>query len=262
MILQRNVAEHYGFTTHALSTHASGNTSIGNEDWDRLQKLFFCDESLRNSTRDCPELTIVTWSNRSEPTLLANSLSYLGVRDLVVLRPEPPDSEWRHAFKVSLLDQWLPQCKTEYVLAFDADDVLVFSDPAEMLRRFRSYDCQILFTTEPYDWPPHRDDLRAFEQEVINQPSGAKQGFYGVPFEGRYINSGGFIAHRDYLAKCAAELMPELWEPTSDCWARIPWDKAHRAFDDQLAWRMMHKKYYPDIRADDKSLIFSHLEYR
>ena len=67
------VLESYGFTTDALITHASGGLSYEDE-WRAFQDQFFADDSLRNSARDCPALTIVTYSTYDEPTLLERCL--------------------------------------------------------------------------------------------------------------------------------------------------------------------------------------------
>ena len=85
--------ESYGFTTYALITHASGGLSYEDE-WRAFQDQFFADDSLRNSVTDCRELTIVTYSTYDEPTLLERCLEHLGVRNLVVLRPDA-GTEWR-----------------------------------------------------------------------------------------------------------------------------------------------------------------------
>jgi hypothetical protein len=245
------VLDSYGFTTDALITHASGGLSYEDE-WRVFQDQFFVDDRLRNSVTDCPELTIVTYSTCDEPTLLERCLEHLGVRNLVVLRPDA-GAVWRFAFKVSLVHGWLQsgQCQTEYIMALDADDLLVFGDPAEMVRRFKEYSCQLLLGSDDCNYPPDRE-CDEFENEV--------NGSFGQ--EWRHINSGGYIAQRDYLAARLADIIPHIDERHPQWWARLWYNDRLWDFDDQLSWRQMHRLYYPEIRTDSKPAIFSRFNTR
>jgi hypothetical protein len=87
-------------------------------------------------------------------------------------------------------------------MALDARELLVSGDPAELVRRFKECNCQLLLGSDDCNYPPAYE-CDKFENEV--------NGSFGPKW--RHINSGGYIARRDYLAARLAGIIPHIDGP-------------------------------------------------
>lgn len=233
---------HYGLSRDALIIHCPGPLrSPGNplhRDWDRACASFFADDSLRGAYASHADLTIITYNSYLLPCLLERCLAHLGVDGLVVLGRGKTDWTWE--YKVSLVRDYLASdaCRSEYVLCLDGYDVLVLSGPSVILRRFMRSGCQMLFCSTAWDWPPS-PECRRFEESVTAPADRAHQ----------HLNAGGILARRSFLEPRLAEIMDAAGK-------QRPWCFARHGFSDQLAWRHLHRRYYPAIRVDTSCDLF------
>jgi|HubBroStandDraft_3_1064219.scaffolds.fasta_scaffold216422_1 hypothetical protein len=238
-IQQSSWHDKYGFASNALSVHAPSRFK-GHHLWHDMVFRFLRDRQLKASGRDHPDLSIISWSNYPVPQLLQRCLDYRGL-SLTVLRPDNPGAEWSHYSKVTLTYDWLKAGNgNDYILQLDVNDVLVFGQPDQMIERFESYGCDVLLGNAPRSFPP-REDHQAFEAGVYEDADP----------RWRHINSGGVLARRDALMRHLEEIM----KAKESFWYSAWWD-------DQMAWREMHKRHYPSIRVDTRALIFSQLDTR
>jgi hypothetical protein len=183
------------------------------------------------------DVTFVTYHNYKFKCLLERCYEAYGIRDFVVLGREVVRWDW--SAKVKLVLDYLESgaCTTRYVLCTDADDVLMIRDPAVLLDRFRSYGCDLLFCNTFVDYPP---DPKCRDFETLR--------YYTHPLHCR-LSAGAFMAERTALLGCLRELAAAHDE-------RQPWAWYGGAYIDQLGWRHLHVKYYPQIQVDYRSLIF------
>lgn len=207
-------------------------------EWEAAKAAFFADDSTRGACGAHDDLTIITYNTRSAPCLLERCVAHLGVSGLVVLGGEKDD--WSLEYKISLVLDYLRSraCRSEYVLCLDGDDVLVLADPGLILARFLRVRCEALFTSTAWDWPPSRECWE-FESSVAAPADHAHC----------HLNSGGYLARRGYLMTALTEVAEAMAQ-------RQPWCDTPQGFDDQLAWRHMHRRYHPAIRVDARCEIF------
>jgi hypothetical protein len=160
-----------------------------------------------------------------------------GISDYVVLGKEI--AQWDWSAKVRPVLDYLEsgQCLSEYIVATDSDDVLMVNNPARIIDLFKSYSCEALFCNTFVDYPQNKS-YREFEI----------QKYYTHPFHS-HLSAGGYIARKDVLIELLREIALAYEE-------KSPWATEGEVFNDQLAWRHLHYKYYPRIKVDFKSLIF------
>jgi hypothetical protein len=120
--------------------------------------------------------------------------------------------------------------------------VLVVGHPGLILERFLGAQCQILFCNTMFDWPPSPACWR-FEEAVADGASPAY----------RHLNSGGYIGRTAYIHERLSDIMLAIAD-------RDPLFLAAHGFDDQLAWRQMHRISYPAIKVDTSAGIFARLD--
>jgi hypothetical protein len=179
-----------------------------------------------------PDLTIVTWSNKSELTPLEENLKHYGLPHLVMGK-EYAGVKWHQKLKLEILKSALAGIKTELIMGLDSFDVLLLDDPKKALESFRKSGCEMLFNASCYNWP--RDfETSAFEESVVK-----------VRF--RYLNGGCFIAKAEFL-KTVLE----------DDFCRV--SKSYGDFTEQMFYKLMYQKYYPKIKIDSRCEIFQSLK--
>lgn len=232
----------YAMRWDALILHCPGpereSANPVAQEWAEACEAFLADDELAGRGTDCDDLTIVTYNTRAEPCLLERCLAHLGVRNLAVLGKGL--SGWRWSDKIELVYDYLESgaVTSEYVLCLDGDDVLVLDDPALVFQRFLQLDCEMLFCATRGDWPPS-PECAAFEDSVAPEADPAH----------RHLNAGGYLARTSYLG-------PRLKEVMAAMAGHADWCTAEHGFDDQLAWRQLHRRYYPQMRVDTSCRVF------
>jgi hypothetical protein len=178
----------------------------------------------------------VTYSNLPQATLLERCCLAYGVPLRVVGRDVV---RWGWISKVDPLLENIKSkdCTADVVVALDATDVLMVNNPATLLDSFESYGCDALFCNTIADYPTSR---RHYEFEV--------QTYYTHPLHA-HLSAGAFMARK-------GPLIAYLEEISAGFRARHPEFFVDGRFEDQLAWRDLHLRYYPKIKVDYLSRIF------
>jgi len=215
--------------------HRNGNPAEWKTVWDEVVTAFFAEG--REPCEPCPELTVLTWTNRPAKTLLERCLEQWGISCITLGQRLP---EWRNDVKLYLNVEALERVTSDYVMALDADDVLVVSAARAILDAFRSFGCDILFNAEKHNWP-RVPFLAAFEESIAESAY-------------RYLNSGAWIGRTD---ACRRFYRDCLNEDNGDIVAIHTAEAVFR--DDQGVIRKTFQRYYPSVRLDYHCRIFQSL---
>lgn len=213
-----------------------GITEEVNRDFDQL-----ADRVLANPNglrfRNPPDVTFVTYHNYAHSTLIERCYRAYGIEDYVALGR--PGLRWDWGAKVTLVLEYLTSgaCRTGHVVCTDADDVLLLRDPADLLARFRGQGCEVLFCNTFVDYPPD-DECRDFETLT----------YFDRPLHCR-LSAGGYVAE-------VAALVPYLETIATAYRGGSSRAEYGGHFNDQRAWRRLHKKHYPRLRVDSRSMVF------
>jgi len=232
----------YGLTHDSVILHCPGPLRMRGGyfdiEWLAACQLALSDDELRGNCDGLDGITVVTYCNRGEQTLLEHGLDFLGIRKFAVLRTAA--NSWNQRYKLTLLLEWLEggRCNSEYLLCLDADDSLFVNDPRLILDRFRATQCEILFGATMADAPPS-PECWAFENSVSE---------YTDPMHA-HLNAGGFLGRTDFIKAAAREILDA-------CQADPVFCEGRKGFSDQLGWRHMHRRYYPRIKIDCGCRIF------
>ena len=163
----------------------------------------------KNAFKMPKDLTIVTCRNDGsmedriidhlkgyeEKSILESNLEYLGIDDLVVLRDTR--LPWRNTFKFEMLNNYLNsgKCKTKYFMCCDAIDVIFKDNPQKVIDIFETFDCEALFmSTHSVDGYNCMTEVKEF----VDRINGGN---------GRYLNSGVYIAKTDFIKEVIDEAM-------------------------------------------------------
>ena len=215
--------------------HRNGNPPEWQTQWQQAVARFF--EETPESAGPTPELTVLTWNSRPTKSLLERCLDRWGASYLTLGKQLP---KWRPDMKVYLNAEALAQVTSEYVMALDADDVLMVSEPRHILVAFRAFECDIVFGAEKNNWPPVRF-LADFEEAI------AESAYC-------YLNSGAWIGKTD---ACRRFFRDCLNEDDGDLLAAHLTRAVFR--DDQGRTRKTFRRYHPAARLDYHCRIFQSL---
>jgi hypothetical protein len=236
-----STAARYGLSHDALIIHCPKPMRIPpnpfRHEWRRACELFFSDESLRGRFSCPPELTIVTYSNRTEPVLLERCFAHLGIDRYTVVGRDVEAWDWLH--KVSLVHGLIESGgAAERILCLDGDDVLLLGDPAAVLARAQDTGARVLFCGTRGDQPAS-PEAWAFENGVPE---------YLDPLH-RHLNAGAYVGETGYVHARLGDILAAGR-------AGAAWTRSEFGFDDQLAWRHVHREHYPDIKIDAGCRVF------
>jgi hypothetical protein len=185
-------------------------------------------------------ITFLTFSNYESLTLLEKCYKALDVAHEVVGRDI---RHWSWYSKILAVKEYFDSGRnsSEYLVVTDADDVLMVNDPSRIVDVFQSYRCDVLLQGTFADWPPSE---RLSQFELSKYPR--------FPFQ-CHPNSGGYMARASVLKEIINEIVSGV--------ELHPASFSHNGqFDDQMAWREMHHKYYPRIKVDCETLIFKRFD--
>lgn len=215
--------------------HRNGNPANWRSAWQQVVKTFF--EQPRLLDPPCPDLTVITWNSRPAKGVLEECLDWRGVPYLTLGRTL---KSWRNCYKLYLTADLLPRIKTPYVMALDADDVLVLRPLHEILALFHTFGCDIVFGSEKQSWPEVKAISR-FERSIAQS-------------DYCHLNSGAWIGRTD---ACARLFKDALDEDLDDILA------AKRTmltlYDDQGLTRKAFRRHHPAAQLDYQCRIFQAL---
>lgn len=215
--------------------HRNGSPPEWEVRWEQVVAEFFAEAPAR--CEPCPDLTILTWTNRPAKSLLERCLDHWGVPYWTLGRRLP---EWRNDMKLFLNVEALHRVESEYVMALDADDVLVVSSVRDILGAFKSIGCDLVFNAEKNSYPAV-PFLAEFEQSI------AESAYC-------YLNSGAWIGKTDVCRRFFEDC---LAEDNGDVLAAQPIRSAFR--DDQGPTRKTFQRYHPTATLDYHCRIFQSL---
>ena len=216
----------------------------------------------KNAFKMPKDLTIVTCRNDGsmengiidhlkgyeEKSILESNLEYLGIDDLVVLRDTR--LPWRNTFKFEMLNNYLNsgKCKTKYFMCCDAIDVIFKDNPQKVIDIFETFDCEALFmSTHSVDGYNCMTEVKEF----VDRINGGN---------GRYLNSGVYIAKTDFIKEVIDEAMnyalphgvtmDEYREYLNSNPSNYP-----QGSQDQDIFRFLESKFYPKIKVDYRNVM-------
>ena len=198
MIIKNTITGRFPLVVHAPDLES-------NEIWKNLYDCFFhlscCPAKLSD------DLTIITWNNLEtsplEKCLQFKSIPYkvLG-KDLLI---------WNNLEKFKLNILALSKIKTKYVMGLDSHDVLVLGSPLDIVKKFETMNCDLLFNSETYFYPDLAKEYYIIAKKFQDKVGNGKY---------RYLNSGAWIGKLDYckffFEKCIGIRIWELFD-CSDC---------------------------------------------
>jgi hypothetical protein len=216
-----------------------------------------------------PDLEIITCNSQAEPSLTQRCLSTMGVPFHWLGRGIRP---WKNAYKLTLCNDFVQNSLSRYVLHLDANDVLLLGSPSEILRRFLTINCELLFNAEVYFYFNEctgfdsdecvrlGQDIRAHQLSAYSAQAARRRSvdcrcpmhlacndnqFIDGIWRGgyTYLNSGCWIGNTDFLKGA----LPEALRMSQDL-------KVFR--HDQPYMHILHYRYYPQIRIDNHCSIF------
>lgn len=218
------------FDTYPLVFHAQGKMHK-NPLWEFVSNTYY------SPKKDCERLDIITWNSRVRNDFLKQNGKQLGIfeESLGTLRHTvlgQDATQWYNRMKLTSAADYLAGSKFEFTLGADSSDVLLRGEPSEILERFLSMDCDMLFNAELHCWPDSLDPaIKAFEESVASDHAF------------KYLNGGVWIG-KTAFCKEVFERGKKLGQgPGSE----------------QAILKQVYKEFYPRIKLDHRCEIFQTL---
>ena len=215
--------------------HRNGNPTNWRIAWKHVVQAFF--EQPRRTDPPCPDVTVLTWNSRPAKGVLQECLDWRGVPYVTL---GTTLQSWRNCYKVYLNADALQRIDTPYVMALDADDILMLQPLHEILERFRWFECDMVFGSERQSWPDVKS-IERFERSIAQSPY-------------CHLNSGAWIGRTEACARLFKDAMDE---DLDDILA------AKRTmltmYDDQGLTRKAFRRHHPAAQLDYQCRIFQAL---
>ena len=230
---QRIIIRNEFFDTYPMVYHEGESLKRKAKFLNKLSKIIF---SMPKMELGCPEeLTIVTWSNYKTPTVLEQTCQHLGIPLKVYGRNI---KDWTSNYECKLKLAYIACCKekTKYIMALDSRDIIILSNPKEILNEFKSINTKMLIGAEinPRKIP---QDIKKFWDNIPEAKIG--------PF--RYLNAGQWIAEREFAKQFFEQAL------------KVP-PRKKKIQSDQLVLShtlcYSQKNFYPSLKLDYTCRIF------
>jgi hypothetical protein len=199
-------------------------------EWVKLMN-HFTKNGFRCEIRD--DIKILTANSRQSLSPLEKNLDLLGIEYEVLGRGE--SNTWTNRNKPRLICDRLKSVKEKYVLFMDADDVLVVRDLCDIVDRFMSFGCRMLFNASSWAYPLE-SRYSSIEKLMVNSPF-------------CHLNSGCFIGESEFCVG-ALEKWLEFNDKTTDSFLE----------SDQIKMKPVYIDLYPDVQIDYNCSIFQILD--
>lgn len=242
--------------------NSSGLDASIKNSFNRIQK-----QALNLGLPDLPpRVLFVTYNNQPELNYQEQCFSeFQGKQFYAVAKDE---SDWTWFCKIGPVLKLLisKRDQFDFVFAFDGTDTVFIENPKMVLERFDKLNCDLVFCPTNTDWPPV-SEYRKFELSLAKKSS--------HPF----LSAGGYFGKMGFVIKCLEEITkfykakdktvfrnPVLLYPGKSAPLRkqigsvfsyLNRFQKPKPFDDQLAWRSIHKRYWPRVKIDSQNFIFS-----
>ncbi len=185
-------------------------------------------------------ILFLTYNNRLSVSPIENCYKAYNIPHVVLAQHE---KKWDWMVKINSVLEYLQknEIEQEYILATDANDVIMVNDPKLIIEFFEFYECGILFCNTNADWPAN-EKYKNFESLK----------YYTHQFHS-HLSAGGYIARKEILIGYLEEIVSRYKKNDPELFFR-------GRFDDQLSWRSLHFRDYPKIKVDFRSLIFKRFD--
>lgn len=184
------------------------------------------------------EITVMTFNNRSNSGLVERQAARMALPHFRVLARDV--AQWSWAVKVGSPLRALQggQITTPYVLVLDGDDMLAVAplDGGVMISTLEKSGADLLFCSTTQDWPP-TPECKAYETKVA------------PACDWPFLSAGGVFGRTDEYRECC-EIILANWA------AGDPAVLHDGRFNDQKAWRWIHRMRYPKVKVDVERGIF------
>lgn len=148
-----------------LIVHAQG-TSHKTDKWLNIIKS----NHLIDKTTLSNDITILTFANGNIDFSLINQLEYSGVD---YINAGENIVNWKNTDKMKLIIESIENIETPYILCLDAVDVLCSYDLSDLLNRFESFECDILYNASIINYPNICTDVEETESVFNTLNAGA-----------------------------------------------------------------------------------------
>eukprot|EP00092_Neocalanus_flemingeri_P002618 GFUD01002805.1.p1 GENE.GFUD01002805.1~~GFUD01002805.1.p1 ORF type:complete len:310 (+),score=76.06 GFUD01002805.1:38-967(+) len=154
--------------------------------------------------------------------------------------------QWNFKYKVTPALQWLETNhaslpEDSFIMFSDAFDTGLIGDASNMVQHFLDYDCEMLGMSTVADWPPNKE-FKLFESEK-----------YPWSKCRPHLSSGAWMAR---VADALSYL--RMWEADwTEKEGGMTETEKTRGWDDQMAFRRLHKRFYPRFKVDTLAKIWT-----
>lgn len=219
---------------------------------------------LKGSFETPKNLTVISYHNYKHKPLFERNMDFLGINYLSIKAETPYYFSKKTELIYSMVKNKL--INTEYVLICDSDDVIFTKNPKNIIKIFKEFNCDMLFSATEWDFvrkttydglPPEKEPLIApnihkysggFPQDlVMKEQKDWVNNFLGKKM---YIDCGMYIFKTEKVLDILEEAVkyisygdPETFE--------IPYCNS-----DQTIYRWVEPKFYPRIKVDYENKIF------
>jgi hypothetical protein len=126
--------------------------------------------------------------------LFEKSLLSCGIRNFHILGKNI--SFWRNSIKIQLLQDFLKNINTDYILVSDSADVVIVNNIHQIVKIFQTMNCQACFNAEKQHWPTTLPNS-TFEFEKNTHPKS-------------FLNAGLWISETNYAKKLIQLVQMEI----------------------------------------------------
>lgn len=167
--------------------------------------------SLPKKQIGCPDdLTIVTWNNYPEESILEQTCNHLGI-PIQIYGKDIVNWTTNYEKKIQLMYDTCCKSTTKYILGVDSRDLVFLTSPQIILDEFKKLNIKMLFggTIKTSSFYKGAEDLLHMFKTLPN----AKRSLF------RNLNGGQWIADREYAKKFFEKALtypPRIENPSSD----------------------------------------------
>ena len=225
------------FATCPCVIHAPNQTW---DVWKKIHKMFFNYSHKNLATSD--DLTIITWNNLNKGCF-EKSMDLQGVSYQVL---GSDIKEWNNYLKFDFNVEIADNCKTEFLMGCDSHDVIMLGSPKEIVSKFKTFNCDLLFNSEKFFYPNYDEKIlqrwKRFEVSVAQT-------------ELCFLNSGAWIGKTDFCKKFFSECQKIRVHDLFDC---EPYPALRKSYIgcDQSSVHHVWPQFYPRVQLDYKCEIF------
>ena len=140
------------------------------------------------------------------------------------------------------------QNKFDYVVLTDADDQTLIKSPINIVEMFEYYECDLLIGGEATNYPHWMNNEKNFENTV-----------YPWSHYHQHLNAGGFMGRIKNMIPYL-EYMKQDYNNYTINNRDIINETGKNRWRDQTCFKQMHSKFYPKIKIDSLSKIWSRVD--